>query len=101
MIPFGLSSHNLLVIVDFSWWLNKAYYAVGGVNGMETKAISWFANLLRGEAPDYLAVAVDSVGRTWRHDLTDGLPDEQHYKGHRDPKPPEFYVISNRILDIV
>jgi DNA polymerase-1 len=100
MIPAGLSSHNLLVVVDFSWWLNRAYRIVE-IDGMASMVVKWFTDLLRGDAPAFLAAAVDSIGPTWRHELTEGLPEEQQYKGHRDPKPPEFYAVSRKILDIV
>jgi len=100
MIPMGLSPHNMLVVVDFSWWLNMAF-RVAGIDGMASIVIGKFAALLSGEPPAYLAAAVDSIGPTWRHELTEGLPEERQYKGHRDPKPPEFYALSNRILEIV
>jgi len=95
-----MQADRLLVIVDFSWWLNLAF-RVAGVEGMAPIVIGRLVELLRGDVAACLAVALDSVGPTWRHDITEGLPREQAYKGTREPKPREFYALSNRLIDVV
>jgi 5'-3' exonuclease len=95
-----MQADRLLVIVDFSWWLNLAF-RVAGVEGMAPIVVGRFVELLRGEVAACLAIALDSVGPTWRHDMTEGLPAELAYKGHREPKPREFYALSNRLIDVV
>lgn len=100
MIPRGFDRRRLLVVVDVSWWLNMAFHAAG-LEGMTPIVVGKFVDLLRGEAPEFLGVAVDSVGPTWRHELTEHMQPEWQYKGGREPKPPEFFTISRRILDII
>lgn len=95
MIPPGFKNGDgLLVVIDFSWWLNLAV-RVGGVEGMLSIVVGKFCDLLRGECPSHLAVAVDSVGPTWRHELY------SEYKAGRDPKPPGFTELSTQALQIV
>jgi 5'-3' exonuclease len=95
VIPAGLPSDGLLVAIDWSWWANVAYHAAGGVDGMLPILVGRFVELLRGESPSHLVVCVDSVGKTWRHDL---YPE---YKAGREPKPPEFFDACERALEIV
>jgi len=100
VIPRGMHADRLLVIIDFSWWLNLAF-RVAGVEGMAPIVVGRLVELLRGDVAACIAVALDSVGPTWRHDLTAGLPDVAAYKGSREPKPREFYALSNRLIDVV
>jgi 5'-3' exonuclease len=95
VIPAGLPSDGLLVAIDWSWWANVAYHAAGGVDGMLPILVGRFVELLRGESPSHLVVCVDSVGKTWRHDL---YPE---YKAGREAKPPEFFDACERALEIV
>lgn len=89
MIPAGC-----LVVLDWSWWTNRAYHAAG-VDGMLPVLVGRLADLLRSPSPSHLVVAVDSVGPTWRHDAYPA------YKSGREPKPAEFYETQERALEIV
>ena len=88
-MPSGLPPERTFVVVDISWWMNQALH-IGGLESLLSTTIGRLANLLRGDVPWFLAVAADSVGPTWRHELTEGLRPEWQYKGNRDPKPAEY-----------
>lgn len=100
MMPPGLPPERTFVIVDISWWMNQALH-IGGLESLLSTTIGRLANLLRGEVPWFLAVAADSVGPTWRHELTEGYPKEWQYKGNRDPKPLEYQHVANRVFEVV
>ena len=100
MTPAGLDPKRTLVVVDLWWWLNKAFHA-RGIEGMAACVVGWIVALLSDPAPAMVAVAVDSVGPTWRHKMTAMLDPDQRYKAGREPRPPEFYSIANRVLEII
>lgn len=100
MIPPGIDPRRLLVVVDASWWLTKAFI-LGGPEGMAAIVVGWLVDLLSGECPAALAFALDSSGPTWRHRRTEGLPPERQYKAQREPRPQEYYAVSRRILELV
>lgn len=100
MIPPGIDPHGLLVVVDLSWWIHKAF-ALGGVDGMVSTVVGWLVRLLEEPAPPMLAVALDSVGPTWRHRRTEGFAPERQYKANRERKPREFHLQARRILEII
>lgn len=100
MMPPGLPPERTLVVVDISWWMNQALH-IGGLESLLSTTIGKLANLLRGEVPWFLAVAADSVGPTWRHELTEGCPREWQYKGNRDPKPIEYQHVANRVFEVI
>ncbi len=94
MIPPGCIPDRLLVVVDWSWWLNAAYHGGGGVDSMLPYLVGKLAALLREPRPSHVAIALDSLGRTWRHDVL------ATYKAGREPKPAEFYQVSERALEL-
>ena len=100
MTPPGLDPRRTLVIIDLSWWLAKAFHA-RGVEGIAPVVIGWLVALLSDPAPAAVAVALDSVGPTWRHRLTAELAPEQRYKAGREPRPPEYRSVCNRVIDII
>lgn len=81
-----------LVIVDWSWWLNKAF-RVAGLDGMTSTVVGWLCALLSYD-PAHVALALDPTGRTFRHEMEHPRDPNWNYKGGRDPKPDEFYAIS-------
>lgn len=99
-MPPGLPPERTFVVVDISWWMNQALH-IGGLESLLSTTIGRLANLLRGEVPWFLAVAADSVGPTWRHELTEGLRQEWQYKGNRDPKPTEYHHVCNRVFEVI
>lgn len=99
-MPPGLPPERTFVVVDISWWMNQALY-IGGLESLLSTTIGCLANLLRGDVPWFLAVAADSVGPTWRHELTDGLRADWQYKGNRDPKPAEYHHVCNRVFEVI
>ena len=81
-----------LVVVDWSWWLNKAF-RVAGVDGMTSTVVGWLCALLSYD-PAHVAIALDSTGPTFRHRMQHPRDPAWRYKSGRDPKPEEFYSIS-------
>ncbi|MCX5819095.1 MAG: DNA polymerase I [Deltaproteobacteria bacterium] len=76
------------VLVDGSNYLFRAFYAIRELSnskGFPTNAIYGFTNmlmkLLRDQEPDYIAVAFDVKGPTFRHEAYDG------YKATRKATP--------------
>lgn len=97
-VPPFAGDPSALVIVDWSWWLNKAF-RVAGVDGMTSTVVGWLCALLSYE-PAHVAIALDSQGQTFRHRMVHPRDPEWRYKGGRDPKPEEFYAISNTCTTI-
>ena len=65
-----------LVIIDGFSFLFRAYHAVRDLtrsDGLHTNALFGFANMLvkvtQDLKPDFYTVALDSEGKTFRHDL--------------------------------
>jgi 5'-3' exonuclease len=81
-----------LVVVDWSWWLNKAF-RVAGIDGMTSTVVGWLCALLSYD-PAHVAVALDSHGPTFRHRMSHPTDPGWRYKAGRDPKPEEFYSVS-------
>lgn len=80
-----------LMAVDGSSLLHRAFYALPiltNSNGEYTNAVygffSMLINALGTLRPDYLAVAFDKKGKTFRHDMF------ENYKGTRKPTPDEL-----------
>ena len=78
-------------ILDGTYYMFRGYYAVRYMRnskGMPTNGLYAFTNMLlniiRDEQPEYLVVAFDPHGPTFRHEL---FPD---YKGHRDAPPDDL-----------
>ena len=80
-----------LYIIDGSSYIYRAFYAIPHLTnskGFPTNAIYGFARMLlkiiRDEKPDYLAIAFDSKGETFRH------KEYSEYKAHRPEMPDEL-----------
>ena len=85
----GSDKPRTLYLVDGTAQVFRAYFAIRGLSnadGLPTNAVYGFAamllKLIREEQPDYLAVAFDLPGKTFRHDRF------SNYKANR-PEPPE------------
>lgn len=87
-----------LVIVDWSWWLNKAF-RVAGLDGMTSTVVGWLCALLSYE-PAHAAIALDSHGPTFRHRMAHPRDPAWRYKGNRDPKPADFHSVSRTCTDL-
>lgn len=119
-MPPGITSSRLLCVLDLSWWLSRAWYvalreALGGADpGTATdrqhriaanKTIAmvtgWLVRLLSAPAPACVAVALDSMGTTWRHRKTEMLPEERRYKAGRGRRPEAYHRAANTVIEIV
>ena len=96
------SASPLLLLVDGSSYLYRAYHALPPLNnssGQATGAIYGVVNmlrtLLREYHPDYLAVIFDAKGKTFRDALY------EQYKANRPPMPPELQTQIKPLNDIV
>ncbi|MGD0999817.1 MAG: DNA polymerase I [Candidatus Brocadiia bacterium] len=92
-----------LFLIDGHSHLYRAFFAVKGLTspeGRPTNAVFGFTamlrKLLREQKPDYLAVALDMPGKTFRHDLF------EDYKATRVKPPDEFIAqipLTREVLD--
>ena len=92
---------KLLAIDGFSL-LHRAYYAMpflSNKEGVPTGAISGFMNMLinaiEKTQPDFLAVAMDMKGPTFRHEMY------ADYKGNRPPMPDELRQQVGLLRDVL
>lgn len=89
-----MSERPIVYLIDGSSYVYRAFYAIrqqlSTASGLPTKAVFGFKNMLqkliRDEKPQYLGVAFDERGPTFRHDL------DPMYKAHRPPMPEELAV---------
>jgi 5'-3' exonuclease len=95
--PF-LNDPSALVIVDWSWWLNKAF-ALDGSDGMTSCVVGWLTALLAYH-PAHVCIALDAPGLTFRHRMEHPTDSSWRYKAHRDPKPDDFYLLSRRCTEL-
>lgn len=98
MTPPWLDDEASLVLVDWSWWLNKSF-ALFGLEGMTSSVVGTLCALL-SYRPAQLAIVLDAPGETHRHRMRHPTDEQWRYKGKRDPKPREFYELSDRLTDI-
>lgn len=89
---------SALLIVDWSWWLNKAF-RVFGVDGMTSAVVGWLCAALSYQ-PAHVAIALDSAGETFRHKLRHPTDEAWRYKGKREPKPEDFFTVGARCTEI-
>jgi DNA polymerase I len=82
-----------LFLIDGNSFCYRAYYAIKGLmssKGLPTNAIYGFLVMLKKiiatESPDFIAVAFDLKGPTFRHEKY------QAYKAHRKPMPEDLAV---------
>lgn len=83
-----------IVIIDGNFWLFSCYYATAAMgnlmvnkDGVPTNAVYGFANRLEHllkQNPEYLIVAFDAKGKTFRSELL------EEYKGTRKETPSEL-----------
>lgn len=93
---------DVLYLVDLSGYVFRAYHALPPLSnsrGEPTHAVLGTVNMLQkvvGERrPDRVAVAMDSKGRTFRHDL------DARYKATRPPPPPDLSQQMTRVEEII
>ncbi len=91
-----------IVLVDGSNYLFRAFYAIRDLSnskGFPTNAIYGFTTmlmkLLRDQEPDYIAVAFDVKGPTFRHDAFEG------YKATRQATPDALITQIPHVKEIV
>lgn len=84
---------NTFYIIDGSAYLYRAYYAIRELStrqGLPTNAVYGFCQMLlkiiKDKKPDYLAIAFDSKGPTFRHKIY------ENYKAHRPAMPDPLAV---------
>lgn len=82
-----------IYIIDGSAYIYRAYHAVRPLtnsSGLPTHAIYGFATMLKKlineKSPQYLAIALDSRGPVFRHDMF------SEYKANRPPMPDDLAV---------
>ncbi len=97
-----MAERKKIALIDGSSYIYRAFYAVRGLansKGFPTGAAYGFVGMLRKVIndirPDYLLVAYDAKGPTFRHELyTD-------YKAHRPEMPDDLKPQIARIKEIV
>jgi DNA polymerase-1 len=101
------SPKRTLYLIDGSSYIYRAFYAVRHLStskGIPTNAVYGFVGMLnrvlKEKNPNYIAIALDLPGPTFRHDLS---PD---YKANRPPMPEDLsaqipyikrFIAANRI----
>jgi len=96
------SSNKTIYIVDGSLYIHRAFHAIRNLSnskGLPTNAIFGFTKmlikLLDDKSPDYVAVAFDVKGPTFRHAIF------KDYKATRPPMPKDMSVQIPYIKDVV
>jgi len=96
------SSNETIFIVDGSSYIHRAFHAIRHLSnskGLPTNAIFGFTKmlikLLDDKSPDYIAVAFDVKGPTFRHTIF------KDYKANRPPMPEDLAVQIPFIKDVV
>lgn len=92
--PPWLNDPSALVLVDWSWWCNRAFHGPSGLDGMLPLLVGWLTGSLLSWEPAHLALALDSPGETWRHAKRHPTDPDWRYKGQRPAKPEAFHEIS-------
>ena len=95
-------SMSKLLLIDGHSILNRAYYGVRGLSsskGVPTNAVYGFLNMMfkyiEEEKPDYITVAFDEHGPTFRHEMF------AEYKGTRKAPEDDFKVQVPMIQDML
>jgi len=86
-----MSAQTPVFLIDGSAYIYRAYHAIAPLtnrHGLPTHAVYGFTNILlrviREKAPEYLAVAFDLKGPTFRHGMY------KDYKANRPPMPADL-----------
>jgi DNA polymerase-1 len=95
-------SADVLYLIDLSSYVFRAYHAIAPLSntkGEPTHAtygtVSMLQKLVGERKPAHLAVAMDSKGPTFRHELYSG------YKATRSARPPDLALQMERSREIV
>ncbi|MBW1721441.1 MAG: DNA polymerase I [Deltaproteobacteria bacterium] len=82
---------DTIYLVDGSSYIHRAYHAIGNLansRGLPTNAVFGFVKmilkLIEDRKPNYMAIAFDAKGPTFRHELYD------MYKANRPPMPEDL-----------
>ncbi len=95
--PIWASDPAALVIIDWSWWLHKAY-ALNDVDMVST-VVGWLCYLLANH-PAHVCIALDSPGPTFRHRRQHPTNPDWRYKGTRPPKSDDFFALCRKATEI-
>lgn len=94
--------NQTVYLVDGSAYIHRAYHAIKGLansKGLPTNAIFGFTRMLMklidDKSPDYIAVALDAKGPTFRHGIY------KDYKATRPPMPEDMAVQIPYIKEVV
>jgi len=94
--------NKTIYLVDGSSYIHRAYHAIRDLSnsqGVPTNAVfgftKMFVKLLDEKSPDYLAVALDVKGPTFRHEIF------KDYKANRPPMPEDLAVQIPFIQEVV
>ncbi|MFP3982613.1 MAG: DNA polymerase I [Desulfurivibrionaceae bacterium] len=86
-----MKNNTSLYLIDGNAYIHRAYHAISPLansRGLPTHAIYGFLNILRRvikeKSPDYLAVAFDTRGPTFRHQIY------KNYKANRPAMPEDL-----------
>ena len=89
-------------LIDGNAFCYRAFYAIRELSnskGEPTNAIfgvvSMLRKILKEEKPDYLAVAFDLAGPTFRHEI------DEDYKAHRKPMPDDLVSQMPHIKELI
>jgi DNA polymerase-1 len=96
--PPWLDDEAALLLIDWSWWLNKSW-ALFGVD-MVSHVVGTLTRNVLSHRPAHVALCLDAPGATWRHDLRHPKDEAWRYKGSRPPKPDDFYSLAERCTQI-
>src|ERR1700733_10037837 len=95
-------SEKHLYLIDLSGYVFRAYHAIAPLSsskGEPTHAVMGTVNMLQkvvtGRRPHLFAVAMDSKGKTFRHEL------DVRYKAQRPEAPPDLAQQMARCEEIV
>jgi len=93
--------NKTVYLVDGSSYIHRAYHAIRNLSnskGLPTNAIFGFTKMLMKlvdeKSPDYVAVAFDVKGPTFRHEIS------QDYKATRPPMPEDLAVQIPHIKEV-
>ena len=96
------SANKTLYLLDGNSYIHRAFHAIRNLSnskGLPTNAILGFTKmlikLLDDKSPDYVAVAFDVKGPTFRHEIF------KDYKANRPPMPEDMAVQIPYIKDVV
>jgi DNA polymerase-1 len=96
------SANKTIYLVDGSSYIHRAYHAIKNLSnskGLPTNAIFGFTKmlmkLLDDKSPDYVAMAFDAKGPTFRHGIF------QDYKANRPSMPEDMAVQIPYIKEVV